>query len=249
MRWDSPAPLITDIITAAVLATSVISGRVPTYDSSHSWWLFTVVPLHHDLISTQLHYPDNEWGNQSLPSPNNAERPGSNPWAPNLRTSKTGDGLSTHSAIPSGLGDQETIWGGGADGLVSQWGSTIKLPWGHTVRSQSYRYPSWYDLRCCQDKSPTTNQLFLGNEMNTFICGLFEDVIFLRARIWPKQSVFTAFDWQFVDTLIFFTCPILVLLLDCIYTFYLGNDNLTKAPVSWPHSLFMLLCCFSSSWK
>ena len=35
-----------------------------------------------------------------------------------------------------------------ASGLRSQWGSTKRLPWLHAVTSP---YPSWYDLRCCQD--------------------------------------------------------------------------------------------------
>ena len=35
-----------------------------------------------------------------------------------------------------------------ASGLVSQWASIMKLSW---VRSVTSQYPSWYDLRCCQD--------------------------------------------------------------------------------------------------
>ena len=42
------------------------------------------------------------------------------------------------------------ILGHDAGGLISQWGSTIRSPWVHTVAS---RYPSWYGLRCCQDRS------------------------------------------------------------------------------------------------
>ena len=38
------------------------------------------------------------------------------------------------------------ISGHGAEGLVAQWGSTIKSPLERTVTSQ---YQSWYDLKCC----------------------------------------------------------------------------------------------------
>ena len=44
----------------------------------------------------------------------------------------------------------------GVGGLVSQWGSTIKSPWAHTVTS---RYPSWYAIRCCHDVKQQTNHI------------------------------------------------------------------------------------------
>ena len=40
------------------------------------------------------------------------------------------------------------ILGHGALGLISLWGSTMKLPWVCTVTSW---YRSWYDCRCCKD--------------------------------------------------------------------------------------------------
>ena len=70
------------------------------------------------------------------------------------------------------------MWDHGVGGLVSQWDSTIKSLWLHTVTSQ---YLSWYGLRCSQDvklQQPPTNTLRMPRGTNllcrseTDCCGL-----------------------------------------------------------------------------
>ena len=54
--------------------------------------------------------------------------------------------------------DKVTVWDAcvhGACFLVSQWGSTTKLPWVCTITSQ---YQPWYDLRCCKDVNNNNNK-------------------------------------------------------------------------------------------
>ena len=64
------------------------------------------------------------------------------------------------------------ISGYGTGSLVSQRGSTIKSPCACTVMS---RYPSWYDLRCCQDiklqqqNQPENTKLGRSNDLNHHI--------------------------------------------------------------------------------
>ena len=60
-----------------ILATSkVISGRVQTYDSVHSWQLYSAASLGHQAASTMTCYPTVtswHWANKFLLYPNNAE--------------------------------------------------------------------------------------------------------------------------------------------------------------------------------
>ena len=59
-----------------VLATSkVISGRLPTYDSAHSWRLYSVAPLENQASSTMTWYPTQSYypDTKCFPYSNNAK--------------------------------------------------------------------------------------------------------------------------------------------------------------------------------
>ena len=58
----------------------------------------------------------------------------------------------------------------------SQWGSTIKSPWVHTVTSL---YTSWYDLRCWHDAKQQTNKHKVPY-IHTYTC----ECIYIYIYIW-----------------------------------------------------------------
>ena len=76
-------------------------------------------------------------------------RPWPNQWPNHLYMSLPSQALGlimTGQELVGSVSGLSGISGQGSGSLLSQWGSTIKLPW---VRIVTSRYPSWYDLRSC----------------------------------------------------------------------------------------------------
>ena len=76
-------------------------------------------------------------------------------------------------------------------GLVSQWGSTIQLPWVCTVTS---RYLLWHDFRCCQDvklQQPTSLSFLCPKGCMGIACLLFHVLTTSKVlSVWGMGIVF-----------------------------------------------------------
>ena len=145
-----------------ILATyKVISGRLPTCDSAHSWWVCSGAPLENQAVSTMT-WPDLTWRD----IPHNPDTELSSP-CPMLIMLNTWLGSNKYQF------NKSLVW------LYHGVACTISCTQDQCSidSATSPCPPSWYDLRCCRYANlQTPNQWTLtyryksGNYLHGFVC-------------------------------------------------------------------------------